>query len=97
MSDIKFQVKASQQLQQYHFKQFVLDMYEVFDTFSCSAGKLAVNGFIGLLGKSKIKRQNIILKLIITLLLMNLSIIKKILKSKEYILTNTTLMMSVIC
>ncbi len=58
MSDIKFQVKASQKLQQYHFKQFVLDMYEVFDTFSsCNAGKLAVNGFIGLLGKSKLKKD----------------------------------------
>ncbi len=46
--DIKYQLKSSMCLKPDHFKQFVLDVYE---KFGCP--KQAINGFIGLLGKSK--------------------------------------------
>ena len=46
--DIKYQLKSSMCLKPDHFKQFVLDVYEKFE-----CPKQAINGFIGLLGKSK--------------------------------------------
>ena len=46
--NIKFQLKATMSLKPYHFKEFVLNVY---DKFECP--KQAINGFIGLLGKSK--------------------------------------------
>ena len=53
--DIKYQVKASCSLEQYHFKQFVKDVYDKFEPTHGNGGKLAINGFIGMLGKSKAK------------------------------------------
>ena len=50
--DIKFQLKPSLSLKPNHFKQFVLDVYEKFES-----PKQAINGFIGLLGKSKITKH----------------------------------------
>lgn len=54
-NDIKYQVKASCSLDQYHFKQFVRDVYDKFEPTHGNGGKLAINGFIGMLGKSKAK------------------------------------------
>ena len=53
--DIKYQVKASCSLEQYHFKEFVKDVYDKFEPTHANGGKLAINGFIGMLGKSKTK------------------------------------------
>ena len=53
--DIKYQLKASMSLKPNHFKQFVL---EVYDKFECP--KQAINGLIGLLGKSHITNINMI-------------------------------------
>ena len=53
--DIKYQVKASCSLEQYHFKQFDKDVYGKFEPTHGDGGKLATNGFIGMLGKSKAK------------------------------------------
>ena len=53
--NIKYQLKASYTLQQHHFKQFVLDVYEKFEPTHLDGGKRAINGFVGLLGKSKSK------------------------------------------
>ena len=50
--DIKFQLTSSMSLKPNHFKQFVLDVY---DKFECP--KQAINGFIGLLGKSKFTKH----------------------------------------
>ena len=54
-NNIKYQVKASCFLDQYHFKQFVEDVYDKFEPTHGNGGKLAINGFIGMLGKSKTK------------------------------------------
>ena len=51
----KSQVKASCSLDQYHFKPFVKDVYDKFEPTYNNGGKLAINGFIGMLGKSKAK------------------------------------------
>ena len=48
---IKYQMKASVVLKPYHFKQFVLDVYDKFEL----CGKHTINGFIGLLGQSTCK------------------------------------------
>ena len=48
-------MKASCFLDQYHFKQFVEDVYDKFEPTHGNGGKLAINGFIGMLGKSKTK------------------------------------------
>ena len=53
--DIKYQVKASCSLEQYHFKQFVKDVHGKFEPTHGNGCKLAINGFIGMLGKSKAK------------------------------------------
>ena len=53
--NIKYQVKSSCSLRQYHFKQFVKDVYEKFDPTHANGGKLAINGFNGMLGRSKAK------------------------------------------
>ena len=50
--DIKYQLKTSMFLKPNHFKRFVL---EVYDKFECP--KQAINGFIGLLGKSHITKH----------------------------------------
>ena len=50
--DIICQLKPSLSLKPNHFKQFVLDVYEKFE-----CPKQAINGFIGLLGKSKITKH----------------------------------------
>ena len=50
--DTKYQSKTSMSLKPNHFKQFVLDVY---DKFECP--KQAINGFIGLLGKSHITKH----------------------------------------
>ena len=49
--NIKYQMKASVALQPDHFNQFVLDVYDKFEP----CGQQAINGFIGLLGKSTCK------------------------------------------
>ena len=51
--DIKYQVKASCSLEQYAFKEFVKDVYDKFEPTFDNGGELAINGFIGMLGKSK--------------------------------------------
>ena len=53
--NIKYQLKASYTLKQHHFEQFVLDVCEKFEPTHSNGGKRAINGFIGLLGKSKSK------------------------------------------
>ena len=50
--DTKYQVNTSYALGQYHFKQFVLDVYEKFEPTHANDGKLAINGFIGMFGIS---------------------------------------------
>ena len=50
--DIKYQLKASMSLKPNHFKHFVS---EVYDKSGCP--KQAINGFIGLLGKSHITKH----------------------------------------
>ena len=52
--DIKYQVKSSNQLDSDHFKKFVLNVYEKFNE-----PKLAVNGFIGMLGRAAINKNKI--------------------------------------
>ncbi len=49
--DIKYQAKASIVKNPDHFKPFVSDVYDKFEL----CGKCAINGFIGLLGKSTYK------------------------------------------
>ena len=53
--NIKYQVKASWSLEQYHFKQFVKGVYGKFEPTHSNGGKLAIDGLIGMLGKSKTK------------------------------------------
>ena len=42
-------------MRQYHFKQFVEDGYEKCEPTHANGGKLASNGFIGMLGRSNTK------------------------------------------
>ena len=51
--DLRYQVKAACSLEQYHFKQLVKDVYDKFEQHFGNGGKLAINGFIGMLGKTK--------------------------------------------
>ena len=53
-TDIIYQRKPSYVLPPDHFKQFVLDVYQKFEPTCANGGKLAVNGFIGMLGKSQL-------------------------------------------
>ena len=50
-SNIKYQVKASYNLLPNHFEKFVDDVYDKFEPTYANGGKLAINGFTGLLGK----------------------------------------------
>jgi len=55
-SNIIYQLKPSFILKSDHFKDFVYDVYDKFEpTYDNSGGKMAINGFIGLLGKSHAK------------------------------------------
>ena len=53
-TDIIYQNKPSYVLPPDHFKQFVLYVYPKFEPTYANGGKLAVNGFIGMLGKSQL-------------------------------------------
>ena len=57
--DIKYQVKASYALQPTHFRQFVDKVYETFEPAQSDGGKLAINGFVGLLGKTPVSKQQV--------------------------------------
>ena len=49
---IIYQIQPSYVLPPDHFKQFALDVYHKFEPTHANGGKLAVNRFIGMLGKS---------------------------------------------
>ena len=57
--DIKHQVKASYSLKPTHFKQFVDEVYEIFEPVQSNGGKLAINGFAGLLGKAHVSKRQV--------------------------------------
>ena len=56
-SKIKYQVLASIKLKREHFKQFINEVYDKFDPSLSNGGKHAINGFIGLLGRSTAKSK----------------------------------------
>jgi hypothetical protein len=57
--NIIYQLKPSFTLKPNHFEGFIKDVYGKFEpTYNKSGGKLAINGFVGMLGKSDKKSSN---------------------------------------
>ena len=52
-------MKASYSLKPHHFKQFVDEVYEIFEPVQSNGGKLAINGFVGLLGKAYVSNRQV--------------------------------------
>ena len=57
LKDVKYQLNPSYVLISNHFETFIYDVYDKFEPTHANGGKLAINGFIGLLGKSHVQKN----------------------------------------